>query len=86
MTWLGISLDFDTKIFPIPDKRIFPISTTITKIIQSLPYTIARTLPKLCGKILSTKLFLGNIVQLKTRRLYKVYRFQNFMEFKNYYK
>ena len=28
MTWLEINLDFDNKIFFIPDKRIFSISTT----------------------------------------------------------
>ena len=76
MTYLGINLDFDNKIFSIPDKRIFSISTTITKIIQSLPYTTARTLAKLCGKILSTKFVLGTIVQLKTRRLYKIIDFR----------
>ena len=63
MTWLGTSLDFNNKILSIPDKKIFSISNTKTKIIQSLPYTTARTLAKLCGKILSTKFVLGNIVQ-----------------------
>ena len=42
-----------------------------------LLYTTARTLVKLCGKILSTIFALGNIVQLKTRRLYKVIDFRN---------
>ena len=31
MTWLEINLDFDNKIFSIPDKRIFSISTTNNK-------------------------------------------------------
>ena len=71
MTWLGTNLDFDNKIFSIPDKRTFSISTTIIKIVQSLPYTTARTLAKLCGKIC-----LGKCCQLKTRRLCKVINFR----------
>ena len=40
-------------------------------LIEKLPYTIARELGKACGKLISTKFVLGDIVQLKTRNLYK---------------
>ena len=40
--------------------------------IKNLPYTTARNLSKLCGKIISTKFVLGNIAQLKTRNIYKI--------------
>ena len=39
---------------------------------KNLPYTTARKLAKVCGKLNSTKFFMGNIVQLKTRNLYKI--------------
>ena len=40
--------------------------------ILSKIYVSARTLSKLSGKLISTKFIIGNIVQLKTRALYKV--------------
>ena len=42
--------------------------------IKNLPYTTARNLSKLCGKIISTKFVLGNIAQLKTRNIWKIIR------------
>ena len=35
-------------------------------------HTTARGLGKACGKLISAKFVLGDIVQLKTRNLYKV--------------
>ena len=64
------------KIISIPDKRIFPIPTTITKIIQLFYYITAGTLTKLGGKISPTKFVWGNIAQLKTRRLCKIINFR----------
>ena len=37
-----------------------------------LPYITARELGKACEKLISTKFVLGDIVQWKTRNLYKV--------------
>ena len=45
---------------------------SLEKIIKSLPYTTARKLAEVCGKLISTKFVMGNIVQLKTRNLYKI--------------
>ena len=50
---------------------ILSIMESIQVTIKNLPYTTARNLPKLCGKIISIKLMLGNIAQLKTRNMYK---------------
>ena len=44
----------------------------IALLIEKLPYTTARELGKACRKLISTKFVLGDIVQLKTRNLYKV--------------
>ena len=44
---------------------------SIVLLIEKLPYTIARELGKACGKLISTKFVLEDIVQLKTRNLYK---------------
>ena len=40
---------------------------SLEKIIKNLPYTTARKLAKVYGKLISTKFVIGNIVQLKTR-------------------
>ena len=40
--------------------------------IKNLPYTTARNLSKLCGKVISTKFVLGNTAQLKIRNIYKI--------------
>ena len=48
----------------------FLVSPLVT--IKNLPYTTARNLSKLCGKIISTKFVLGNIAQLKTRNINKI--------------
>ena len=45
---------------------------SLEKIIKILPYTTARKLAKVCEKLISTKFVMGNIVQLKTRNLYKI--------------
>ena len=41
-------------------------------LIEKLPYTTTLELEKECKKLISVKFILGDIVQLKTRRLYKV--------------
>ena len=41
-------------------------------LIEKLPYTTTLELEKGCKKLISVKFILGDIVQLKTRRLYKV--------------
>ena len=45
---------------------------SLEKIIKNLPYATARKLAKVCGKLISAKFVMGNIVQLKTRDLYKI--------------
>ena len=48
------------------------IFQSLERIIIDLPYTTARKLAKLCGKLISTKFVLGDVIQLKTRWLYKI--------------
>jgi len=76
LSWLGIEVDLASNKFEITLERIESICSTIEYIIKSLPYTTARTLAKLTGKIISTKFVLGGIVQLKTRNLYKCIEYQ----------
>ena len=40
---------------------------SIQSIMKNLSYTTSQNLSKLCGKIISTKIMLRNIAQLKTR-------------------
>ena len=48
------------------------VKNSILLFIEKLPYTIAHEFKKACGKLISMKSGLGDIVQLKTRNLYKV--------------
>ena len=72
LIWLGIKINLINSRFTIPENRILSIMESIQVTIKNLPYTTARNLSKLCGKIISTKFVLGNIAQLKTRNIYKI--------------
>ena len=48
------------------------VKDSVVLLIEKIPYTTARELGKTIGKLISTKFGLGDIVQLKTRNLYKV--------------
>ena len=72
LTWLGIEIDLKGCFYCIPQERLLNIQNNISLVIQKLPYTTARELAKTCGKLISTKFVLGDLVQLKTRHLYKV--------------
>ena len=58
--------------FTIPVDRILSIMESIQFTIKNRPYTTAPNLPKLCGKIISTKFVLGNIAQIKASNLHKI--------------
>ena len=45
---------------------------SLEKFFKNLPYATARKLAKVCGKLISTKFVMGNIVQLKTRNRYRI--------------
>ena len=72
LTWLGVNINLDKLCFSIPQTRIESIFFSLEKIIKNLPYTTVRKLAKVCGKLISTKLVMGNIAQLKRRNLYKI--------------
>ena len=69
--WLGVVLDFTNKTYKISDRRICSIVSSLENIFSSPTRVSARQLARLAGKIISTKFVLGNIVRLKTRKLYK---------------
>ena len=69
--WLGIAFNSTEFSFKTSEKRSISIKNLINKLLRT-PYATPRQLAKLCGKIISTKIVLGNVVQLKTRRLYKL--------------
>ena len=72
MTWLGIQVDLQNKKFSIPEGRLQSFSRLLETVIQNLPYSTARMLARLCGKLISMKFVTGDIVRLKTRNLYFV--------------
>ena len=71
LTWIGVSMDFNTNISFIPQNRIDSILNQTNTLLQK-PYTTTRKLAQFAGKLLSTKYVLGNIVSLRSRYLYAV--------------
>ena len=72
LIWLEIRINFRNGFYCIPTEKLSVIKNLIALLIEKLPYTTARELGKACRKLISTKFVLGDIVQLKTRNLYKV--------------
>ena len=72
LIWLGIIINFRNGFYHIRTEKLSVIKNLIALLIEKLPYTTARELGKACRKLISTKFVLGDIVQLKTRNLYKV--------------
>ena len=70
LTWVWVSIDYERNILFIPEDRIASTLVLISTILSS-PYTTARKLSRLTGKLLSMKYILGNIVRLKSRFLYR---------------
>ena len=56
----------------IPTEKMSDVKNSTVLLIEKLPYTTAHEFEKACGKLISIKFGLGDIVQLKTRNLYKV--------------
>jgi len=71
LTWLGISVDLRNNTYSISSERISSLVSCINKLLLS-PYTTARILSRLAGKIVSMKFVLLNIIRLKSRYIYKV--------------
>ena len=70
LTWLGIDINLSSGTLKITKSRIDNILNTISLILRKI-FVSARTLAKLAGQLISTKYVIGDIVQLKTRFLYK---------------
>ena len=70
LTWLGIDINLSSGTLKITKSRIDNILNTISLILRKI-FVSARILAKLAGQLISTKYVRGDIVQLKTRFLYK---------------
>ena len=70
LTWLGIDINLSSGTLKITKSRIDNILNTISLILRKI-FVSARTLAKLAGQLISTKYVIGDIVQPKTRFLYK---------------
>ena len=77
---LGIKINLKNGFYCIPTEKLSATKYSIVLLIEKLPYTAARDLGKTCGKLISMKFVLGDIVQLKTRNLYKVIENQPFWD------
>ena len=72
INWLGIQYDSRQASFCIPESRVKSLFAVVNRLLFALPYSSARKIARLCGTIISTQFVLGNIVRLKTRRLYEI--------------
>ena len=70
LTWLGIDINLSSETLKITKSCFANILNTISLILRKI-FVSARTLAKLAGQLISTKYVIGDIVQLKTRFLYK---------------
>ena len=82
MIWFGIRINFKNGLYCIPTEKLSAIKNSIVLLIEQLPYTAARELGKACRKLISTKIVLGDIVQLKTRNLHKAIENQPLWDFR----
>ena len=71
MTWLGIEVDLNNNTYSITQERIISLLSSINFLLKS-PYTSARSLSKIAGKIVSMIFVLQNVIRLQTRFLYRV--------------
>ena len=71
MTWLGVNLDLIQNAYSITQERVTSLLSSIKSLLKS-PYTTARALCRLAGKIVSMKFVLLNVIKLRTRNLYRV--------------
>ena len=71
LTWLGLTLNCETNIIRVTEKRISSIENSLLCLCSN-PFTSARKLAKIAGKIVSTKFVLGNLICLKTKAIHKV--------------
>ena len=69
--WLGIYVNLEKFYLQITNSRIESIKDTADRLLNALPYTSARKLSKLTGKIISTQIVVGDVANLKTRHLYR---------------
>lgn len=70
LTWLGVTVNLDLNTYQITEERISSLIRSINLVLKS-PYTSARKLSRIAGKIVSTKFVLKDIIRLKTRSIYK---------------
>lgn len=71
LTWLGLTLDCKTNIIKVSENRMSSTKNYL-RYLLSYPYTTARKLAKLTGKLVSKKFVMRDVVNLKTRELYKL--------------
>ena len=69
-TWLGIDINISSGTLKITKSCNDNILNIISLILRKI-FVSARMLAKLAGQLISTKYVIGDIVQLKTRFLYK---------------
>ena len=76
LIWFSIEVYTFMWTITLPTLHSEFMLTTLQRVISKFPDTSTQKLSRFCGKLVSTKFVLGNIVQLKTRQLYDVIALQ----------
>ena len=69
--WLGVDLNLEENCLNIPDYRISSLISSLENAKNKEFMLSARDISKICGKIISMKVVIGNICQLMTRNMYR---------------
>lgn len=72
LMWLGIDVDLKSVFIPHFSIKFLLLKNRINTVLTNFPCSSALKTSEVCGKLIATKFILGDVVQLKTRYLYKV--------------
>ncbi len=71
LEWLGITFDLQNFCISIPERRIKRALSAISAFCPRKSSASARQIAGICGQLISMKIVIGPLVQLKTRHLYE---------------
>ena len=72
LDWIGYNVNLREEVMRVSQRRATSLKAGLANLTKGLPYTTARDLAKLVGKIISTKWVLGEVTQLKTRHIFNM--------------
>jgi hypothetical protein len=72
LEWLGFVWNLTNCTLSVPDRKLFDLQELISIVLQNCCKIRARTLAKVCGKIIAMSPALGHVTQIMTRCMFSV--------------